>query len=312
MINMDPILLKESEKECIGETFVESDIHTISEMLYLSRLYEMYTSYKPDEILTDLLSSDLGFEEAYCIMDLQKYSGINESDEVWDKLKDKYMNRKYDSNDYAKINENTLLNELSYEFGGSNIPFNIQVEACGIMRRILNEGFDTSSIKVAIQGMKNKVKNLGVKEKEISRDMDVAANGFMRSIENAMTNDRREAIIKGSIIPSFSKCIKIAIGACTVGFLFDPVVAIIGLMGGLAGSKYLNNRERMLLLDEIEVELKVVEKELQRAENEDDMTKYRKLLTYQKRLKKEDFKLRYNISRKMGKDYITRSGKDED
>ena len=311
MVNIDPILLKESEKEYM-EGFTESDIYTISEMLYLSRLYEMYTSYKPDEILTDLLSSDLGFEEAYCIMDLQKYSGINESDEIWDKLKYKYMNRKYDSSDYTKINENTMLNELSYEFGGSDIPFNIQVEACGIMRGILNEGFDTSSIKVAIQGMKNKVKNLGVKEKEISRDMDVAANGFMRSIENALTNDRREAIIKGSIIPSFSKCVNIAIGACTVGFLADPVVAIIGLMGGLAGSKYLNNRERMLLLDEIEVELKVVEKELQRAENEDDMTKYRKLLTYQKRLKKEDFKLRYNISRKMGKDYITRSGKEED
>ena len=73
----------------------------------------------------------------------------------------------------------------------------------------------------------------------------------------------------------------------------------------------------MLLLDEIEVELQVVNKELQRAESNDDMKKYRQLLTYQKKLKKEDFKLRYSLSRKMGKDYITKSsvmgkGGDED
>ena len=311
LVNMNPILLKESEKEYMG-CFAESDIHTISEMLYLEKLIEMYVGYKPNEILPDLLESDLGFEEAYLIMDLQKYSGINEADEIWDKLMDKYTNKNYDSNDYVKINENTMLNGLSYEFDGSDIPFDIQVEACGLMRGLLNEAFDTSAVKVAIQGMKNKVKNLSVKEKEISRNMDVAANGVMRSVENALTNDRREAIIKGSIIPSFSKCMKIAIGAGAVGILTEPVVAVIGLIAGLAGSRYLNNKERMLLLDEIEVELKVVEKEIQRAENEDDMAKYRKLLTYQKKLKKEDFKLRYNISRKMGKDYITRSGKEDD
>ena len=311
LVNTNPIMLKESEKE-YADYFASSDINTITEFFYLTRLIEMYVGYKPDCILTDLLESDLGFDEAYLIMNLQKYSGINESDDVWDKLKEKYTNKDYDPNDYEKINENTLLNGLSYEFNGNDIPFDIQVEACGLMRGLLNEAFDTSAVKVAIQGMKEKVKNLGVKEKEISRSMDVAANGLTHSIENALTNDRREAIIKGSIIPSFSKCVKTAIAAGGVAVIVDPMVAVIGLIGGLAGSRYLNNRERMLLLDEIEVELKVVEKEIQRAENEDDMQKYRRLLTYQKKLKKEDFKLRYNISRKMGKDYITKSGKDDD
>lgn len=311
LVNTSPIMLKESERNYL-DCFSDSDIHTISEFYYLTHLIEEYVSYKPDKILTDLLESDLGFEEAYLIMNLQKYSGINEADEVWDKLKDKYTNKNYNTKDIEKVNENTLLNGLSYEFNGRDIPFDIQVEACGLMRGLLNESFDTSGVKVALQGMKNKVKNLSVKEKEVSRNMDVAANGLMRSVENALTNDRREAIIKGSIIPSFSKCVKTAIAAGGVAVIVDPMVAVIGLIGGLAGSRYLNNKERMLLLDEIEVELKVVEKELQRAENDDDMAKYRKLLTYQKKLKKEDFKLRYNVSRKMGKDYLTRSGKDDD
>jgi flagellar motility protein MotE (MotC chaperone) len=134
----------------------------------------------------------------------------------------------------------------------------------------------------------------------------------MRSIENALTSDRREGIIKGSIIPSFSKCLKTALGAGAIAVVADPTTACIALLGALAGSRYLNNRERMLLLDEIEVELKVVEKEIQKAEQDDDMEKYRKLLTYQKKLRKEDFKLRYKLSRKMGKDYITKSNRGDD
>ena len=179
------------------------------------------------------------------------------------------------------------------------------------MRGLLNEAFDTYAVKVAIQGMKNKVKNLSVKEKEISRNMDVAANGVMRSVENALTNDRREAIIKGSIIPSFSKCIKTAIAGAGVYAIGGPAAAVIGIIGALAGSRYLNNKERMLLLDEIEIELKVVNKELQKAEQDDDMKRYRQLLTYQKKLKKEDFKLRYNVSRKMGKDYLIKGGNND-
>lgn len=311
LVNTNPVMLKDSEK-IYRECFSETDLGYITEMMYLSKLIEMYVSYDPNHILTDLLESNIGFKKAYIVMGLQKYSGINECDDVWDQLKCKYTNKNYSPTDYEKINENAMISRLSYEFSGAAIPFDIQVESCRIMRGIINETIDTSALKVAVQGMKDKVKNLGVKEKEVSRNMDVAANGLMRSVENALTNDRREAIIKGSVIPSFSKCIKTAIAAGSVAAIADPAVAVIGLVGGLAGSRYLNNRERMLLLDEIEVELKVVEKEIQRAENDDDMEKYRRLLTYQKKLKKEDFKLRYNISRKMGKDYITRSGKDDD
>ena len=77
----------------------------------------------------------------------------------------------------------------------------------------------------------------------------------MKSIENAMTNDRREAIIKGSVIPSFSKCLKIGIALAGVAHFVDPIVAVIGLVAGLANSKRLNRKERQLLMDEIEVEL---------------------------------------------------------
>jgi hypothetical protein len=368
MMNPIPVTFNEEADADYGY-MNESDIETLKEYASLVRLTLEYVSYSPETILTDLLESNIGFDEAHAIMELQQFSGINNSDDVWDRLVDKYYHDEMQYHTQDQIEENTLLNDLQYNFNGEEIPFDVQVEACGLMRDILNEGIlnkdkpkndkdkkkfidfkvdvkknqqnakpqkkddgkkfgisvgvnaskdkndkkenkgggiDFSGVKVAMQGLKSKVANLGVKEKEVSRDLDVAAAGFMRSIENALTSNRREGIIKGSIIPSFSKCLKTALGAGAIAVVADPATAIIALFGAFAGSKYLNNKERMLLLDEVEVELKVVEKEIQMAESDGDMQKYRKLLTYQKKLKKESFKLRYKLSKKMGKDYLTR------
>lgn len=154
--------------------------------------------------------------------------------------------------------------------------------------------FNPSTIKLILQNFKSKVKNLSTKEKSIWQTIDVYASGMANSIQKALTNDRREAIIKGSIIPSFSKCIKsaIAIGGAT---LINPVLGIIAAVGSFAVSKTLNYKEKRLIYDEIETELKVVEKEIQIAENDNDMKKYRCMLQYQRRLQREHDRIKYNI-----------------
>ena len=73
------------------------------------------------------------------------------------------------------------------------------------------------------------------------------------------------------------------------------VVPIIAAIGGLAISKKLNDKERLLLLDEIETELEVVEKELQIADSNNQMKKYRALLQYKKDLQRQYQRIRYNI-----------------
>ena len=127
------------------------------------------------------------------------------------------------------------------------------------------------------------------------QSVDAVGSGLVKSIEKAMTSDRREAIIKGSIIPSFSKCIKGAIALAGVGIIFGPMNALIAAVGGLAVSKALNTRERKLLFDEIDTELKVVEKEIELAQNDGDMKKYRFLLNYQKKLTREYQRIRYGL-----------------
>lgn len=156
---------------------------------------------------------------------------------------------------------------------------------------------DLNSIKLAMHGLKQKVKNMGQKEKEISRSIDIMFNGMTKGIEKALVSDRREAIIKGSIIPSFSKVIKTAIVAGGA-FLISPVIAAIGAISALAMSKHLTKKERMLLVDEIDIELKVVDRELQRIDNNDkgSMQKYRSLVTYQKELQREKQRIMYNLN----------------
>lgn len=140
-----------------------------------------------------------------------------------------------------------------------------------------------------------KVKGLSTKEKEVSRNIDISLSRLKKSIDNALTSDRREAIVKGSIIPSFSRIIKFSI-AGGIMFKINPGIAAITALGALIRSKSLNKKERYLLMDEIETELSVVEKELEIADRDGDMKKYRNLLTFKKKLQREMQRIRYDMN----------------
>lgn len=159
---------------------------------------------------------------------------------------------------------------------------------------VINEAFSMNTLKLIIQNFKKKIKDLSTKEKAMWQTLDANMSGFMRAVEKSLTSNRREAIIKGSIIPSFSKCLKTAIVIGGVTFV-NPIAGLITAMGMYGSSKYLNRRERQLIYDEIDTELKVVEKELQMAENDQDMKKYRFLLQYQKKLARERQRIKYGL-----------------
>lgn len=173
---------------------------------------------------------------------------------------------------------------------------NIIIESTCIdtIESIINEGFKLSDVKLAWKSVKGKIKDLSTKEKSLCQSIDAHASTLLNSIEKAIRSDRREAIIKGSIIPSFSRCIKLAVTFTGVAII-NPVAGLISAMGYFGCSKLLNRREKQLIYDEIETELKVVEKQIQLAENDGDMNQYRFLLNYQKKLIRERQRIRYNL-----------------
>lgn len=214
----------------------------------------------------------------------------------------KYIINRECSNIY--INEESIGNSvlLTQALNEANkieetyIPFEVRLEAAILLESILNEEVNLNNIKLAIEGMKAKVKDLSSREQEFSRTLDATVNHFTQSIQNALTNDRREAIIKGSVIPSFSKCMKFAIVLAGVAVIANSVIpSVIVAFCALALSTKISVSERSLLLDEIDIELKALEKEIQMAEDSRNMKKYRTLLMYQKKLQRERQRIRYNL-----------------
>lgn len=158
-----------------------------------------------------------------------------------------------------------------------------------------------NNFKLVMQGIKKGFKNLSAKEQAACRNLDAGFSMLVKSMKNALVSDRREAIIKGSVIPSFSKCIKMGIALLGVTAI-NPLLGIIAAFGGFAASKRLTKKERALLLDDIDVELEMLEKEIQNAEARGQMKKLRALMRTRKELQRQYQRINMNI--RVGKDII--------
>lgn len=154
-----------------------------------------------------------------------------------------------------------------------------------------------NTLALAWQGFKSKAKNFDAKQKEMSRDMDMNFNGFMRSMKKALVGDRREQIIRGEICPSLSKMIKVSVALIVAGVASSSIVVpAIGALGWLGMSKMMTNKEVGYIIDEIDIELKVLDREIQKAENSGSPKKYRNLLSIQKKLMRERQRIQYKYA----------------
>lgn len=164
------------------------------------------------------------------------------------------------------------------------------------------KGFNLHGIKLGLKGLRDKFKKMSTSMKERSKTLDNSVRSMVKGFKDSQSNQRREQIIKGSVIPSFSSIIKT--GALMAGSaLFDPthiVAPVIVALGGFAINQHLSKKEKLLILDEIETELDVVEKEINLADGDNDIKKYRALLKYKKELQRQYQRIKYNI--RIGKD----------
>lgn len=156
-------------------------------------------------------------------------------------------------------------------------------------------------LKLYLHAIRGFAKKADAKTQTAIRNMDASVSRFFKGVKNALVSDRREAIIKGSVIPSFHKCILIAVTFAGVAY-FNLPLAVIGSVAGLAASKNLTKKERALLYDDIMIELRIVQKEIQRAEEKNQIKKMRELMRMQKELERQAARIQFNI--RIGKDFI--------
>ena len=158
-----------------------------------------------------------------------------------------------------------------------------------------------NKIKLYGHGLLQYAKTANSKIKTKIMNMNSGGDRLGRAIKAALISDRKEAIIKGSIIPSFHKCIMIAVGLAGL-WTFNPPLAIISAVGGFAVSKKLTKKERALMYDDVLIELKIVDKELQMAEDKNQIKKMRELMRIRKEL--ERTAARIKVGATVGKDVI--------
>ena len=206
-----------------------------------------------------------------------------------------------ESNNY--IAECEIRNKYNSEYNKYNSVSTIdeQIEGANIINDlILNEKVDLNTLKLAMMSFKKKAKDFNAKQKEISRDLDASFNHLIKSIKSLYTVDHREQIIKGQVAPSLSRIMKIGIALAGVGIATGGIVVpAIAAVAGIAHSKHTSYKEKKLILDEIDIELKVIDRELKMVEDggKGSTKKYRQLLSWQKNLQNERARILYGIKR---------------
>ena len=200
------------------------------------------------------------------------------------KSNDKSSSKKDDYKEDVK-DKNDTSNEDSNNSGEND-------KAYGKAVKTLNDA------KLALKGLGAKGKDLHSKEQEMSRDLDIEFNHLLKTVKMLYTTDHREEIITGEVNHSISKIIKIGIGLAGAGLAAHTVVVpAIGAITLFALSKHASHKEKKMILDEIDIELQVLDREISRAESSGSTKKYRQLLTIQKNLQRKRQEIYYGIAK---------------
>lgn len=219
--------------------------------------------------------------------------------------------------DYIRID---ALNENIYKLDNQSPVYGITInslkgniymlksllEISKLNNNIIMEMDLSNTLKLAMKNLKRDAMKLSDKEKKLSSDIDVSVNSVMKGVETAMMNNNREAVIKGKMIPSASKTIKMALAA-GLAWAVNPAIAVIGVIGTFACMKKMQRKERQLILDDIEVELKMCERYISKYEGENDLKKVREVEKIQRNLERQKQRIKYKMTVEYGADSVVDS-----
>ena len=203
----------------------------------------------------------------------------------------------YEANAYLdNILENAMVINTLNRYTKEKMAHNTILEASVI-----------NSLRMATMKLKQNISKMSSEEKNISREIDRGANSLMKGVEKALTTGNRESVLKGSIIPSASKIIKIGLVDAGLVAIGQPVLAVIATLGYLGASHFFKNKERQLLIDEIEIELKMCQKYIDLAEANGDMKALKQCLTIQRNLQRQLQRIKYRMKVDLGRKHIDSS-----
>ena len=292
--------------------FEQSELNNLSSIIYISELTNSINEGLLDTDLDGIVYNNIFKFDNDTIDAITDFSitvpSILEKGKLCKAL-ESHRQELRDKDFMSNIMRIDCLNENIRKINNSNRLYNITNNTKGLICTLnwVNEMVTTTNcstilemdfsntIKLAMNKLKKAAVNLSDKEKKISNDIDVSMASISKGLEDALRNDNRESIIKGRILPSASKTIKIAL-VTGATWAVSPAVAVIGALGAFACSTKLKAKERQLVLDDIEIELKMCERYLRMAEDKNDMEAIRQIEITQRNLERQRQRIKYKMN----------------
>lgn len=253
LIDKSKLLL--SLNEAVKE--IRTDVSTPDNVTKISNLKEIINKVKNyhDENQDDMEDSDDETDEKVLSANIIPIKDYNQ-----DKMKT------YTIDSIAKYyNEDTIL-------------------ANNIAKEAMHEMKLSSYVTLGLDRLKKTASTLMDAQKTAWNNIDK----FADTIERINTEeDKREArmqVVKNSLLPSMSRCIKSIIIAGGLSVLVHPFVGLLSLVVRFVNSKRAAKEERQAVADELEVELEMIDRKIRDAEDSKDYKKERKLRLLKRKL----------------------------
>lgn len=168
-----------------------------------------------------------------------------------------------------------------------------------------------NTISMASEKVKSKLSDVSSDISNVSRQFDAQMDQLKGVINTKdLESENREAVIAGKILPKASRIVKLAIAA-GVGYLINPAISVIVVLGYLGLSMDTQSKERRKVLEEIDLELEMTNRYLKKAEDDGSLEKQRELLKIKKKLESQKARLMYNMAFKHG-EALPSKGRDDD
>ena len=164
------------------------------------------------------------------------------------------------------------------------------------------EVLEEASYINAVRHLAEKVK----KKREISKgaykaffdSIDKKVEDFFAATKELSEVKDREKVIKGNVLPKASTIIKFSLAAVPISLINLPVgvcISVVGALGSIAMSKKSTEKQRVILLEELEMHLSIVERKIQKAQAADDEKAEIELVRLKNKLVREKARIKYNL-----------------
>ena len=272
----------------------------IAELDYLVGVYENFNTsnlantmnLNPKDIQCDMRYEALMENAIKCGM-----LNTKRMHDMCDAISEEYAHKSTRKWDFAR----RLNNSIRYASNHQYDDIRQVAESCEVMNAIINEMNIVNQITMLKDSISRKAKDLSDKEKMASRTLDSSIEQMRQGMERSLRQENKEAVIRGTICPSASRIIKLALMS-GLTFLINPALTVIYLLGVFALSKNIRAKERQIVYDELDSELKVVEQYIQEAKEKKDMNAYRNCLNLQKKLLRQRDRIKYAMNVKYNED----------